>query len=288
MKKVLLLACVLLVSVASSYAQFKFTSIDCPGSTPTTARGINDRGQIVGGTGGHAVLIEGGQCTPLAPTTVLGTNASQALRNNNAGDVVGIFYDDSGFVHGFLFSKKGVLTTLDFPGASDTYAFGINDLGRVVGYWDQLDASGNLLVFHGFIWEDGSFREVSFPGSAGSSILGNNDPGDFVGLWYSSTSPDEHGYVFSQGRFTSFDVPVAGSTFTQANDINAPGEIIGVYLDAGGMEHGFLKVGAKFTSIDYPGAYLTAAWSINSAGLIVGNHYDSASSPAQGYLAVRK
>jgi hypothetical protein len=39
--------------------------------------------------------------------------------------------DDNGFVHGFLLGG-GVLTTLDIPGASDTFALGINDSGLVV------------------------------------------------------------------------------------------------------------------------------------------------------------
>jgi len=34
--------------------------------------------------------------------------------------------------HGFLLSK-GVLTTFDYPGASDTYAASINEFGTIVG-----------------------------------------------------------------------------------------------------------------------------------------------------------
>jgi uncharacterized membrane protein len=125
----------LLAFVASAYAQFTFTSIDYPGGTLTTARGINDYGVIVGAyriaPPRHALLIRAGQYIPLAPSTILGTDFSEAFKINDFGDVVGEFMDDTGFGHGFLL-HNGVLATLDFPGASDTSARGINASGTVV------------------------------------------------------------------------------------------------------------------------------------------------------------
>ena len=48
MKKLVLLACISAVSVASAYAQFTFTNIDCPGADITTTRGIPSRGVPIG------------------------------------------------------------------------------------------------------------------------------------------------------------------------------------------------------------------------------------------------
>ena len=56
-------------------------------------------------------------------------------------------------------------------------------------------------------------------------------------------------------------------------------------MDAGGATHGFAATGSTFTSVDYPGASITNAWGINSAGQIVGNHLDTLGSPSRGYLA---
>ncbi len=280
----------LLAFVTSACAQFTFTSIDFPGGTLTTARGINNHGEIVGAyrivPPRHALLIKDGQYIPLAPTTVLGTNFSEAFKSNDRGDVVGQFIGDDGFTHGFLLSK-GVVTTLDFPGASDTLALGINESDTVVGYWDLLDANGNLLAIHGFKWKDGVFTEVNFPGSADTAIFGINARGDLVGGWDSGvTSSAEHGFVCSKGRQCfSFDVPVAGgATVTQADDINAHGEIAGVYIDVNGVAHAFLVAGANFTSFDFPGATNTLAFGINSAGQIVGR-YDAADGSVHGFLA---
>jgi uncharacterized membrane protein len=289
MKKLLLGPVVLFVSLAPVFAQYTFTSLDYPGGTVTTTRGINNHGEIVGGyriTGPrHALLIKGGQYIPIDPTSILGTNYSEAFKNNDRGDVVGQYIGSDGFIHGFLL-RKGVLTTLDFPTASDTYAYGINESGTVVGGWDILDSSGNALVEHGFTWNKGNFTQVDFPGAADTAVLGINARGDLVGGWDAGiTSPVGHGFVFTKGQYVNLDVPVAGATITSPNDINAQGAIVGYYFDAGGNFHGFLMEGAKFTSIDYPGAAETSAWGINSAGQIVGIHFDTVNSPRRGYIA---
>ena len=291
MKRFSPLAFTLLAFVASAYAQFTFTSIDFPGGTLTTARGINNHGEIVGAyrvvPPRHALLIKAAQFIPLAPTTVLGTNYSEAFKSNDRGSVVGQVIGDDGFTHGFLLSKNGgAVTTLDFPGASDTYAYGINESGIVVGFWDLLDANGNLLAYHGFTWRDGAFTEVDFPGSGDTAVLGINARGDFVGLWDSGvSSPIGHGFVCPRGRQCfSFDVPVAGATVTQADDINAHDQIAGTYVDADGLIHAFLMAGTNFTSFDFPGATSSLAWGINSAGQIVGN-YIAADGSRHGFLA---
>lgn len=291
MKKLGLLFAVLLVSFTSAYAQFKFTSIDCPGAVRTSVVGINNHGEMVGHyklPGGilHAMMIKKGQCIPLAPKTILGTNRSYGFKINDRGDVVGMFADDSGYSHGYLL-RKGVLTILDFPGASDTVAWGINNFGTVVGWWDILDAEGNVLISHGYIWKNGNFTQVDLPGAGNTFIDGINDWGDLVGLW----GPDPTGNAGSAffwpkgpGPFTSFDAPFPGVTLTQANDINDFRAIVGMYTDASGLGHSFLRVGTAMIYFDYPGAMATSAWGINSMFQIVGGWQDS-SGGLHGYLA---
>ncbi len=294
MKRLLLLACILLVPVASAYAQVKFTNIDCTAGGETSARGINNLGEIVGRTGpdlngnDHAVLIKDGKCIPLAPNSILGTNWSEAFKINDQGDVVGYFFDDEDFPHGFLLSKKGVLTQLNVPGAGDTGAWGINEFGTVVGFSDDYDTYGNWIAEHGFVWRKGSFSQVDYPGVGVTTVDGINDFGVMVGGWQSDvTATVEGGFVRSiKGKFIDVEVPVAGETTTQLNDINDLGLFVGEYYDASGNFHGFLQVGRSFTSIDYPGAEgLTSTWGINIFGLMVGNHYDS-EGMAHGYVAV--
>jgi Divergent InlB B-repeat domain/FG-GAP-like repeat len=72
---------------------------------------------------------------------------------------------------------------------------------------------------------------------------------------------------------TSFEFP--GAVSTSAFGINDAGQIVGSYVDSSGREHGFLKTGSTFTTIDYPGANTTTtrATGINNSGTIVGCYY---------------
>jgi uncharacterized membrane protein len=275
MKKFFLLATIL--ACVSAFAQFTYTSLDDPAGNLTTARGISNRGDIVGAyrvtPPRHALLISNGQFLPLAPMSLLAADYSEAFKINNRGDVVGSYIGDDGFFHGFLL-RKGVLTTLDFPGASQTELYGINDSGVVVGEWDILDPEGNLLAYHGFLWRNGDFSEVNFPGSGDTAL---------VGIWDSGiTDPTAHGFAFSKGSFSSFDVP--GGAFTQADDISDNGQIVGVYLDAVGVEHGFLKFNDVYTTLDFPGAATTTAWGVNNWGMVVGTYRDT-SGATHGFIA---
>jgi len=61
---------------------------------------------------------------------------------------------------------------------------------------------------------------------------------------------------------------------TQAYGINDAGAIVGVYMDANSVWHGFSLsgVGGTYTSIDYPGASVTQVNGINNTGTIVGEY----------------
>ena len=66
------------------------------------------------------------------------------------------------------------------------------------------------------------------------------------------------------------------ATLTQAWDVNAGGDVVGVYRDSDGRIHGYLRsADGEFTSIDFPGATLTRASGINTDGDIVGTYVAS-------------
>src|SRR5438105_5859939 len=67
------------------------------------------------------------------------------------------------------------------------------------------------------------------------------------------------------GRITSFDV--AGSSGTYALSINAGGSATGYYLDANGLEHGFVRTAdGTITTFDPAGSVDTYSPSINRKG----------------------
>jgi probable HAF family extracellular repeat protein len=202
-------------------------------------------------------------------------------------------------------------TTLDYPGAASTQAWGINPSGDVVGYYvnpdksshgfllsageykainypgaaltlvNGINAAGELIgefaanatdPHRGFVMgTDGVFTTIDYPGAASTSGIGINANGEITGL-YSFADNVNHGFLLSSGRFSSFDFP--GSTRTGPNGIGPRGEIIGAY-SAGGVTHGFVLRNGDFTSINVPGAATTIALGINRSGAICGRYIDT-------------
>jgi hypothetical protein len=89
--------------------------------------------------------------------------------------------------------------------------------------------------------------------------------------------------------FTTVDFP--GSILTNAQGINASGDIVGFYTDSGGRQHGFVRSGDQYRSIDFPNAALTQAHGIGPAGDIVGHYQrqnESGAVPAHGFVLTRR
>jgi len=116
---------------------------------------INIAGTVVGDFGatvnnvnvteGFIRAKDGGITTFAVPgDDVTGTMPS---RINKAGTVVGFYQTSDGRVHGFTRSIDGSIIPIDVPGAAHTWAFGINDKGRVSGTF-QMENGINA----GFIW----------------------------------------------------------------------------------------------------------------------------------------
>lgn len=154
--------------------------------------------------------------------------------------------------------------TIDFPGARDTFAYGINPKGDVVGSYD--DAGSNT---HGFLLHGGTFTGIDFPGASFTVAFGISPQGDVVGYYIPIGGRcliDAHGFVLHQGIFTAIDFP--GAARTQAFGINEQGDIVGFYDLPGDVcspfppprpFHGFVLHQGTFTTIDFPSAFLTEA-----------------------------
>lgn len=66
---------------------------------------------------------------------------------DDAGDVVGFYYNDQGPPHGFLM-QGGVATTIDYPTAvNGTYLYGINSSGVMVGFWSDANNTPYPFVY---------------------------------------------------------------------------------------------------------------------------------------------
>src|SRR3989304_485713 len=113
-----------------------------------------------------------------------GTTAAIAYGINDAGSVVGSYYDATGW-YGFTYNGSSY-SSLNVPGATATVAFGINDAGSVAGYYT--DATG----LYGFTYNGSSYSYLNVPGATGTEAYGINDAGSVVGWYYDATG----GYGF--------------------------------------------------------------------------------------------
>ena len=119
---------------------------------------------------------------------------------NNAGQIVGYYYDSTGVVHG-ISNVSGSFVTSDDPHAGTaagegTFPTSINNAGQIVGYY--YDSAG---VAHGFIFTNGVFITGDDPNAGTAAFEGTfptsiNNAGDVVG-YYIDSSGVAHGYVDS-------------------------------------------------------------------------------------------
>ena len=184
---------------------------------------------------------------------------------NNRGQLVG-GYDTAGFViHGFLLDG-GRFTTIDVPGALRTLALRINARGQILGNYE--DERGGC---HGFLLDDGRLEAIDVPGSP-TQAIGLNDRGQVAGTYIADGV--FHGFLFDNGVYTTIDVP--GALQTSVLDINARGQILGVFLDAGGTTRAYLRTAkGSLTTIAFPDAVMTVPFGINNRGHVVGYYLDA-------------
>src|SRR5262245_20937373 len=164
-----------------------------------------------------------------------------------------------GLYHGFLYSG-GNYTALDAPGATQTQAYGINNvgLGQIVGAYSV----GS--VNHGFLY-DGTYTTLDNPlGTNGTQLLGINNLGQIIGS-YIDASGHSHGFLYSGGGFTTLDDP--SGTDTVATGINELGQIVGHYSN-GSVQHSLLYSAGAYITLD--DSLLVSG--INNSGVLVGSY----------------
>jgi hypothetical protein len=117
---------------------------------------------------------------------VNGDTSVTAAAINDLGDVAGFATNSAGTMEAFLKQSNGRLIRLNFPGASSTQAFGVNNGDEVVGQY--MVGTGNSATTHGFVWAPGlGFENVDDPNGIGATTInGVNDHGDLVGFYTDS------------------------------------------------------------------------------------------------------
>jgi probable HAF family extracellular repeat protein len=230
----------------------------------TTARAINDAGQITGYSedksgNEHAFIWQNGIMRDLG--TLPGFPQSQGLAINDQGDVAGLVLrpnDQAPFVSiGGVISRVPLPASI-VPGDID----GINAAGEIVG----TDYSGQAAAF---TFSKGKLTNLMAAlGSPVSYAVAVNDAGAVTGYLVDPASGVTEGFIYYNGKVTRLQ-ETAGYE-TRPNAINSLGDVVGRV----GGESPFLYKDGKFIRIGplssvFTGQ-LTEAQALNDADEIVG------------------
>jgi len=243
-----------------------------------------------------------------------GYNDPGAWSLNNNGTIVGNcnLITDFNNSPGLMY-QGGVMTILPpapFAGGDDDLYMalgdptGINDSENAVGWWtDSVGTDHSCLYTAARVWIALPDPIPAEPGWVSESwAAGINNHGDIVGtasghfdIENQTSHGTLHGYLLQAGQSTIFDVPSDLGFNTNPNGINDRGWIVGGYYD-GDQEHGFLRQGNTYTTLDYPDCALpsglvdagvtvagTYAMGINNLGQIVG-YYSTSDDDLHGFL----
>ena len=261
--------------------EYIFTTIDPPGATDGFALDIGPGGEIVGSylssidKKWHGFILRAGEFT----TIDYPRNDVTFIRPGGiapSGDIAG-WYTAGGINHGFLLTKEGEWSTVDYPGRPNTQWFRILPDGTLVGcaYTAINTASMRAVV----LGRDGNV-ELDRPCTCylgatpdGKTLVGNYREGPGY--------KNNIAFVIDNGVFTS--IPYPGSLMSLAFDVTPDGKmIVGSYNFDGVTTHGYVveRRGAsvadwEFISIEVPGAAITQVYGCNSAGDLVGRYKDA-------------
>jgi probable HAF family extracellular repeat protein len=260
----------------------------------STARGINDLGQVVGSAApkGEAgpFLLESGVVTILP--TPGGTTYNVAVAINNQGQIL---VDSRGASAGAFIWEHGVERPIPSPGAN-LVPTGLNQQGQVVGYrW----RSGTFLG-HAFLFSGGGVTDLGvLPGGetlpdCNFCAVGNfsiataiNDLGEVVGQ-AAAAGPVLHAFLWRGGAMEDLGT-LAGDNRSYASSINDRGQIVGWSGHTSGaiIDYTRAVLWDKGSAVDLndlipPGSgwTLDSAVAINASGQIAGNgHRDGLARP---------
>ncbi len=220
-----------------------------------------------------------------------GTGAGQGTTPyyiNDAGAITGWYVDAGGVNHGFLRAPDGRITApIDGPGAGNesgagTTLYSVNRFGAIVG-----SSTANDQTCQSFLRApDGRFTIIRLPiGLASQCSWADNinDVGTIAGAYVDANST-VHGYLRSPNRTITAPIDGPGASTGDYNGtyiptgygLNLSGEITGFACNDITC-NGFLWAHGVITEFDVqvPGAAGTEPLSINLAGEVAGEYWDT-------------
>jgi probable HAF family extracellular repeat protein len=258
-----------------------------PGAAETFPNGLNARqttGYYLQPGGGSFGYIQTNDSFITAQPS--GSIDSYLFAVNSAGVAAGGYCLAGAAVCGNLFGEHGytydyhtgATTSIDYPGAATTVAYGISDSGTIVGGFCDQDTSGCPLDLflgssHAFVDSNGTFSQLDFPGADETTAFAINNAGTVAGTYeINGTTTTVHAFIYQNGQYTDINYP--GANWSEAQGINDRGVVVGYYQDANLVVYGFMYSQGQFAQIAVMGNS-TAVTGINDHNDLVGTWTNS-------------
>ncbi len=312
---VVAILCMQFRAAHASSGQYTVTELATLGGTVGSADSINNKGLVAGFANlpgdreEHAVLWLNGGITDLG--TLGGPNSSVGFpAKNDKGLIVGFSqtsnvdrlgegwnYTCTPSGHrcqgtnlitlGFVW-QNGVMTSLPTLGGNISQAFGVNNLGQLIGFAETKTQDANcvrpqMLDYDAVIWNPNGDIQATllpFPGDSVSAAVGINDNGQVVGASGAcarlSPSIGAHALLWQNGSMTDLG-SLGGHRSNVAFAINRQGQIVGFSgLLGDTTAHAFLwQNGGPMRDLGtLSGDFLSVAFGINHNGQVVGQSCD--------------
>lgn len=270
------------------------------GGNVSTAVGVNDLGQVVGGatnknadqyaaglgpcwsvncwpaaTEWRAYLWQSGVMTDLG-TLGTGKDAVAGLINAQ-GQVAGVSYTNT-----TANPITGIPTQDPFFWQQGSAMVDVGTLGGTLGYPTSLNNNGQLVgqsnlkgdkKYHPFLWQNGHIQDLGTLGGDSSTASWINDSGQIVGAAWTTGNQALHAVLWTNG--TPLDLGVLpGYTHSLAFSINSSGQIVGCATnDVTTCARGFLWENGTMYDLNTlarprPGRTLSMPLNINDSGAI--------------------
>lgn len=233
------------------------------------AEGINDLGQVVGGSS-----TQNGSGSPTVAFLYSGTTLinlpfltsggySFAYSINSAGKVVGYSETTAFQEHAYIWTPNvnngtvGSMQDIGALGGGYSYAYGINDQGHVVG---QASLVGDI-ASHAFLRTIGpGLLDLGTLGGLNSEAKAINESGQVVGN--SDTASGQRGFLYLDGTMQNLNslLPAgSGWTITNAEGINDSMQIVGYGTNSLGQTRAYLMTALPTWKIDADGIWSPSA-----------------------------
>jgi hypothetical protein len=178
-----------------------------------------------------------------------GTGDTELHGINNHGQIIGVYYDPTGFVTAFLKDGDSYTTIAAPPDASDdVYVHGINDYG-------------NILVYNNsrYYLKNGARYDLigNYPGAYSTDYTGINNSGRLSG-YVTGIHGFSRGFIRNGSAFTLTDHPDTDSACayslcgTWFMGINNSGHVAGWYRSSAGRYRSFIYDGIDYIPIEHP------------------------------------